>query len=407
MIKRTTQLPGWPWAGEEDSPVRWMLTLDRGWRSPLKLAAPVLLYFLAGSLEGCAPVPEAPYPISPVIQSVSYDWTSLLREAQGSDNWPITWSDDGHQYTAWGDGGGFGGSNQEGRVSLGFARVEGPWKDHQGFNVWGGAGSTMPSEFGGKSYGIVSVEGVLYAWWGPGSNTQSYEETRLLISRDRALTWSRSKWNLADVDHQLIMPTILNFGQDYAGARDDYVYHYFIRKEPATQTGLGLHRGGSPATGKIDLARVPRNEMMNLVAFEYFAGVTSSGRPIWTPEASQRLPVFEDPNGVGWTVSVSYNSGLERYLLITEHTESFKGLVGMFDAPEPWGPWTTVVYADDEPFGKGHVSATTFFWNFSNKWLSDDGKAFSLIFTGIGEADAWNTVRGTFATHPGVSRSAP
>ena len=62
--------------------------------------------------------------------------------------------------------------------------------------------------------------------------------------------------------------------------------------------------------------------------------------------------MFENSQGVGWTVSVSYNAGLKRYILCTEHEQSFKGNLGIYDAPEPWGPWTTVAqYHDWGKFG--------------------------------------------------------
>jgi hypothetical protein len=87
--------------------------------------------------------------------------------------------------------------------------------------------------------------------------------------------------------------------------------------------------------------------------------------------------------------------------LTTEHTESNQGNLGIFDAPEPWGPWTTVAYmnySDGTQFAHDFpgVPDTTFFWNFSNKWLSEDGKEFTLIFTGSRVNDSWNTVRGSF-----------
>src|SRR5690606_40074440 len=56
-----------------------------------------------------------------------------------------------------------------------------------------------------------------------------------------------------------------------------------------------------------------------------------------------KRPVFTDAeNGVGWNLSVSYHPGLRRYLLCTQHTAIAEGNLGIFDAPEPWGPWTTV-----------------------------------------------------------------
>ena len=54
---------------------------------------------------------EPPYARSEAIIGIEFDFASHRRLASGSDNWPMTWADDGHQYTAWGDGGGFGGSN--------------------------------------------------------------------------------------------------------------------------------------------------------------------------------------------------------------------------------------------------------------------------------------------------------
>jgi len=50
-----------------------------------------------------------PYPKSSVIKSAQFDWSTRKRDAQGSDNWQLTWADDDHLYGAWGDGGGFGG----------------------------------------------------------------------------------------------------------------------------------------------------------------------------------------------------------------------------------------------------------------------------------------------------------
>ncbi len=350
---------------------------------------------LASAATATAAEPGVPYPPSSLIAAVDFDFSTHDERAPGSDNWPITWSDDGHQYAAWGDGGGFGGTNSKGRVSLGVARIEGPMDAYQGFNVWGGLDPENKAQFEGKSYGILSLAGVLYMWWGPGSGTTSYGQTRLAVSFDKSATWTLSDWDLTESDDQLIMPTILNFGQDYAGARDGFVYHYFIRREPTT-SGLGIHRGGDPPTGKIDLARAPVDSMMTLEDWRFFAGIDGSGGPLWSPDASARVPVFEDPNGVGWNSSAGYNEGLGRYLLITEHTESLNGRMGIFDAPEPWGPWTTVAYFDDPPFGDGAVPASTFFWNFANKWSSADGREFILIFTGTGSNDSWNTVAGTF-----------
>jgi hypothetical protein len=216
---------------------------------------------------------------------------------------------------------------------------------------------------------------------------------------------------MTDTDPDLIMPTILNFGQDYAGSRDQYMYTYFIRKGDDCNA-LCIHTAGS--TGKIDLARVPSSDPNNRNNYEFFAGFDGNGNPIWVSNASGRAAVFEDANGVGWNGSVSYNAGLGRYILITEHTSSGVGLAGVFEAPEPWGPWRTVKYYTGgfDAFGienqVAQVKTTTWFWNFSNKWTNSAD--FSLIFTGYKRNpgnDSWNHVRGQFITGSGGDTVAP
>jgi len=367
-----------------------LAALNLSHRRPMRWRSlPVtLLYLIPMALVSCAdPVnPNLPYPPSPNIRTVEFEFGTHVRQASGSDNWPLTWAANGHQYTSWGDGGGFGGNNINGRVSLGVARVEGERTDHTGTNVWGGKDPENPAQFGGKSYGILSLDGVLYMWVSPGSGVTNYEEARLAWSKDHGATWTLSEWAFTDAD-AIVLPAFLQFGKDYAGARDEYVYTYAIHLMENEDLKVQI-------PGQIDLMRVPRGSILARSSYEFFAGLRAAGSPSWTEEYARREPVFEDPNGVGWTVSVSHNAGVGRYLLMTEHDESFKGNLGIFDAPEPWGPWTTVDYLDG--FAVPGDRASAFYWNFSNKWLSEDGKSFVLVFTGVGENDSWNLVEGTF-----------
>jgi hypothetical protein len=62
----------------------------------------------------------------------------MVSAAPGSDLWLVTWGADGHLYTSQGDGGGFGGTNSKGSVSVGFARIDGPPENYVGVNIkWG------------------------------------------------------------------------------------------------------------------------------------------------------------------------------------------------------------------------------------------------------------------------------
>jgi hypothetical protein len=344
----------------------------------------VILASLAGPQGDAAET--SPYPPSAIISDMFFDWETHDRWAPGSDNWPITWADDDHQYTSWGDGGGFGGTNEDGRVSLGFARVQGTATSYQGYNVWGGKKGANPATFDGKSYGIISISGVLYAWVSPGSGSTGYSEARLYRSSNYGASWSPASWAFTQTAG-IIFPTFLQFGKDYQGARDTNVYIFATNLKDADALQV-------QTPGEIVLLRVPATRLMERAAYEFFAGLDSRGRPTWTTTLGGRKPVFSDRNGVGWNVSGSFNPGLNRYILMTEHTETSLGYFGVFDAPEPWGPWTTVKYSGD--FGAPHIEASTFFWNLSTKWLSADGIRFTLVFTGIGENDSWNTIRGSF-----------
>ncbi len=356
-------------------------------RSTTRAATALLL--AVASTNFAAP----PYPPSPVIARVDFDWSTHRRLAPGSDNWPLTWADDGHQYTAWGDGGGFGGDNQQGRVTLGVARIAGDTDNYTGTNVWGGFAPEHPATFGGKSYGLLSVEGTLYMWVVPQPGPH-LKECRLASSTDHGATWTRADWAFRFEDG-LSIPTFLNFGRDYAGARDRFVYCYLIEPQwgPATPTGskfgFEIHR-----PGRIHLSRAPRGKLMQREAHEFFAGLDSGGHPRWSARLGDKQPAFADAGGVGWNVSVSYNAGLRRYLLSTEHHTTHAGKFGLFDAPEPWGPWTTVAY--DEAWGAGQVEVSAFYWSLPAKWQSADGTRFTLVFTGKNTNDSWNTVAGRF-----------
>ena len=347
-----------------------------------------LLMLLAGAATA------QPYPPSTAIVGVSYCWGSgacgqLLNLAQGSDNWPITWADNGHQYTSWGDGGGFGSSGSGGsdRVSLGFGRVQGGATSYVGINVWGGKSHENPATFGGKAYGLLSVGTVMYSMVTPGSNQQGYDTTTVAFSNDHSATWVKSPWRWVK-SQGVAFPTLLNFGQGYAGARDNYIYAYFI--DPQDTGSLGIQ-----TPGHIWLARVLKTEVLTEASWQWYTGTAGgmAGTPTWGVNTA-KTPVFQDlTNGVGWCLSVSYNAGLQRYLLSTENTQSFAGRFGLFDAPNPWGPWTTVEYFHTTGWHTGHDATDAFYRGYANKWASPDGVNFMLVYSGN---DEWNAVSGTF-----------
>jgi hypothetical protein len=351
-----------------------------------------------GSFEQDVRPGVAPYPPSEVIERIIWDFGGVVRKAPGSDLWPTTWARDGNLYTSWGDGGGFGGTNSDGRVSLGFARIGGPPSGFTAKNVWGGKNPENPATFGGKTGTMLSVDGVLYAVGGvwPGaagvSTWASSKESRLIWSSDLGKAWRTASWTFADkADPTFVPESFVNFGQDYAGARDGFVYLY---------GGTAWWERSSEKVyvkKKQYLARVPKDKITNRGAYEFFKGLDHDGNPTWTAEIAERRAVFVNPNGIA-AFSVYFNPGIKRYLALTAHGqwETSIGRLGVFDAPEPWGPWTTVEY--NQNWG-GFTGAQNGYHIVTKTpdWMSPDGKTIHVIFSGQGELDSFNLVKATLA----------
>jgi hypothetical protein len=330
-----------------------------------------------------------PYPMSDYVLSMDVDPATRRQEAKASDNWPITWAEDGHQYSSFGDGTGFGTMGNcwkcPERASLGFSRIEGDWDSYRGINVWGGAEAENPDQFGGKSYGIISIGGKLYMHWGgnkdvDGSDGDFTEESRIGVSTDHSKTWTLADWKWTKANDQIYGGTFLNFGKDNAGARDHYVYSYFVGI-PSDGTW------GFQKPGLVFLSRTPRDQIMNFEHWEWHAGTDDSGDPKWGKRIGDKKPVFEEPNGVR-VLAVAYNPGLKRYILTNNHNDN-GGDLGVFESPEPWGPWKTIGYYDNWQNAK-----LTLQYNFAPKWWSADGKDFSLIYS---DNDSWISIRGSFS----------
>ncbi len=330
------------------------------------------------------------YPPSPVIAGVDFDDTTARTAAPGSDIWPMTWAADDHLYTAWGDGGGFGGTNQDGRVSFGVARVEGGRRDYRGVNVAGGRDAPHPSPFAGKSEGILALGDTLYLWRdGDGGTAGRFKSTSLWRSDDHGAAWrevgvrfSVADGDFADPASAFFALACCQFGPGYTGARDAYVYLY--APDVVDPSHWHLRR-----PGRINLLRVPRAKIESKAAYEFFVGTDAAGAPRWTRAARERQPVWADATQGTHRMAVSFNPGLGRYLLTTL-TLNRDGWMSIYDAPEPWGPWTHV-HTEFEPARWGTY---TILFTFVNKWLSADGRDFVLVHT---KDDHWATIEGRFA----------
>ena len=213
---------------------------------------------------------------------------------------------------------------------------------------------------GKKASGLLMVDGVLYLWARNAGNAQ------LAWSNDRGKTWTWSDWKFTT---SFGCPTFLNFGKNYAGARDAYVYVYSHDHDSAYQ----------PADRMV-LARVPKGQIRNRDAYEFLKGLDNRSEPIWTKDDRPSAAPCSRTRAKCYRSGISYNACVEAIPLVRrpcrDKTARFGGGFGIYDAPEPWGPWTTVFYTEAWDVGPGETSS------FPTKWMSGDGKTLYLVFSG-------------------------
>ena len=307
-------------------------------------------------------------PQSSVIQEIRWAPVETIRRAaKGSDNWPLTWASDGALYGAYGDGNGFEPFTAD-KLSMGFAKIAGGPMEFSGMNIRSRTGETRgDGRAGKKASGLLYLDGTLFLWARNATNSQ------LAWSENRGLDWTWADWRFTN---SFGCPTFLDFGKNYANARDGYVYIYSPESNSAYETATQLV-----------LARAPKARLRDRDSYEFFSGLDGANTPRWTRDLAERgaLP------GAGarfYRSRITYNAALRRYLLVQPvpgpgsrdrrgqiDTRSRGGLA-IYDAPEPWGPWTTAYFADHWDVGPGDSAS------FPSKWISVDGTTLHLVFSG-------------------------
>jgi hypothetical protein len=321
-----------------------------------------------------------------VIQGIEWDFGTLVTAAGGSDLWPATWAADDHLYLTWGDGGGFGGDNSQGRVTVGVARIEGSPTDWTGFNVFGGVSPESPATFPGKANSLMAVDGSLYMFV---TEQDRWLRGKIARSDDGGHTWrfnggtfDESDWDFTEEGGAFAAAAFLQFGRDGNGSRDGYIYLY--SEKVRTQENKDLLLG-----------RVPRDKIQDRPSYEFFTGLDEGDNPRWSANLAAAQPVLTDSAGINWGFAVVYHPVLCRYFLTCRPVDAAGGKFGawsIFEAPEPWGPWSTAVrYEDwdrDTPLAGANEQIL---FNFPAKWIDADGQTLWLVAS---VNDSFNLLRG-------------
>nr|WP_136250387.1 DUF4185 domain-containing protein [Ningiella ruwaisensis] len=316
---------------------------------------------------------DLPYPASPLAKNVKIHPRTV--SIGHGDNWAITWADDGHQYSFFTDGKGFGVHPED--VSISPTMIIGTPPNVTGKDIPSESG-TLPFLEGGsdsaKVSGLVMIESVLYAWVRNLNLPDMPKGTGSVLkySKDYAKTWTYVDWNFPQIGY----PVWMNAGQNYADAQDDYAY--FI--SPNGESAYADYEG-------IILGRVHKDKILEQDAYRFFAGLDANEQAIWDA-FEKRKPIFEHARGT-FRPEIVYNPGLKKYMLsiaspygewmwwVNDNPER-QPHMGIFEADNPWGPWKTIVLEENWGAPENRFSP-----RIPAKWISEDGKSFYLLYSCI------------------------
>ncbi|MCF7669844.1 MAG: DUF4185 domain-containing protein [Verrucomicrobia bacterium] len=320
---------------------------------------------------------EPPYPRSSLFAGINFHESTLRRRAPGSDIWSCTWAGNGQVFAAWGDGGGFGGTDVKGRVSIGVAAVSGEPQDCKGVNVWGGIDPVSRQKPTIGKGTILAVDSKLYLFI---SEQDEWDRCRLWKSRDNGRNWEDKGWIFPESHKIFAFPGLIQFGCANRLSPDGYVYG-FSDNDPRRVEDKRLY-----------LFRVKKGQIEELDAYEYFSGTPE--KPEWSGRIQDRKSVFFNPEGIGWGTTCVFHPASDRYLL-TVTTHENRGDWGLYESRRPWGPWKTVAYGEDLPqwtYSPAEKDRPAYLHTFPAKWISDDGTTLWCVFD---RGDRFNLVKCT------------
>ncbi len=335
--------------------------------------------------------PQPDYPQSSRIQGAVPD-RCRCHKGNG-DMWPLTWAADGHLYGGAGD-------NQNSPMNV--WRIEGDpngeWGGGWGVHLYEVSNRPVePSEYcrippcdaknGIKPAGLLSLNGLLYMAvegmnYGedPAFNRQRNVHGWIITSRDAGRTWDATATPPDFFEGRVSSCHFVQFGKDYEGARDDYVYAHF----PVADDGNSYWENGDG----VILGRVPKDLLLERSAWEFCSDLTDPANPLWSDDDDDAVEVFRYPCLTGEN-HVSYNRDLDCYLMgnyafVDDDGSPFpyhsggceRSQLTLFAAPEPWGPWS-IFYRDDNWGTYGDYQPV-----FPTKWMADDGRTVWLVSSG-------------------------
>lgn len=343
-----------------------------------------------------------PYPRSDLIAAVLF---SKYRFHKGDgDMWPITWADDDNMYGGAGDN--MGSPMNFWKITMSnrdlmptVSLINNRPVDHRAYCRI--VGQEKPNSI--KPAGLLHVDGVMYFAvesqnYGdnPEFNRQHNTNGWIVTSSDYGVSWDCGATPTDFLTGRLASCHFLQFGKSYDGARDEFVYAYF--------PGVGDDGNSYWENGDcILLGRVPRDSILTRDAWEFYVAVDESNVPSWSADDTKAAAVFRYPLMTGED-HVSYNAGIKRYILgnygfhdgkgnpfphhqmayphidddgnMTENIAAEHSQLALFEAPEPWGPWS--LFFKQDCWGQFGIYQPC----FPTKLMCADGLRMAMVSSG-------------------------
>jgi hypothetical protein len=282
------------------------------------------------------------------------------------DLWMNTWADDDHIYTGWGDGTGPGNTEPSTDCGIGVLKEAVPYffiePDPQDFVRCKFVPDGQPTSIrDDKPSSLLFLDGRVYMAGHTPLGDAEYGY--IAFSGDYGQSWTEvvgSPWTRAS-NSPFRCLTFIQMGRSYELNEDGYVY------------GLGIGTEWAWWSQEIFLARVPKDSIVNYDCYRYYTGLNDQ-TPIWSDLQSKAVPLKHV--GTHQMCSAMYHQGIERYLCLT--------IDGLFEAPNPWGPWTEVariLQSGDDPEWKDPESS------YMPGILSKGAGADFVYFTLAGQGD--------------------
>src|SRR5438105_8803922 len=296
------------------------------------------------------------------------------------DLWPSCWADDDNVYAASGDGTAFFKSGPSHDINV--SRISGTPPQLTATSLANSMGTNWSgSGYSRKPTGMLCINSTVYLAFQNLNeiNFNSAPAASIARSTDYGSTWTwdSSAPMFGGAGKAPLFTTIffLDYGKNSADAIDEYVYAYGLDNNWREQHVLYL-------------GRVPTGSIQTRSTWQFFAGMTSGGTPIWTTDITQKQPVLLDTrllypvmfgtdcpsqNHVIAQGGGVVDKPLPRYMFSSWSCATHE----IYDAPQPWGPWSHVVSNDFGPL-RGLNNRGQYGTSIPSKFISADGKTLML-----------------------------